>query len=99
MYLSSPSQNIAVEGLHDCIFNQLLCRQKGTHQRLELGQDSVQGIDYAYTINGWLKGINMPSLQPDHDPGGDGAESGPNTGFARGAFGMAYHPARLTEIE
>ncbi|KAB2892917.1 MAG: hypothetical protein F9K28_10780, partial [Bacteroidetes bacterium] len=65
----------------------------GPLKRMELGQDSVQGTDYAYTINGWLKGINMPSLNPDHDPGGDGAATGPNTGFARDAFGMilGYH--------
>ena len=65
----------------------------GPLKRMELGQDSVQGTDYAYTINGWLKGINMPSLSPDHDPGGDGAATGPNTGFARDAFGMilGYH--------
>jgi len=65
----------------------------GPLKRMELGQDSVQGIDYVYTINGWLKGINMPSLNPDHDPGGDGHTSGANIGFARDAFGMilGYH--------
>ena len=65
----------------------------GPLQRTELGADSIQGIDYAYTINGWLKGINMPSLNPAHDPGGDGHTSGSNTGFGRDAFGMilGYH--------
>jgi hypothetical protein len=26
--------------------------------RIEIGNEKVQGVDYAYTIQGWLKGIN-----------------------------------------
>ncbi len=65
----------------------------GPLRRTELGTDLVQGTDYAYTINGWLKGINMPGLNPDEDPGGDGEASTTNELFARDAFGMllGYH--------
>lgn len=30
----------------------------GTLARTDLGQLRVQGLDYAYTLQGWLKGIN-----------------------------------------
>jgi len=41
-----------------------------TLKRLELG-NNIQGIDYVYNINGQLKAINHPSLNPSNDPGGD----------------------------
>ncbi|MDZ4746031.1 MAG: RHS repeat-associated core domain-containing protein, partial [bacterium] len=60
----------------------------GPMRRIEYGLDSVQGADYAYTLNGWLKGINIPSLNHDLDPGHDGdAGDGNNRTFARDAFG------------
>jgi hypothetical protein len=31
-------------------------------QRVELGEHLVQGTDYAYTLQGWLKGINSDRL-------------------------------------
>lgn len=34
----------------------------GPLQRTVLGEDHVQGLDYLYTIHGWLKSINTPSL-------------------------------------
>ena len=44
----------------------------GLLARLALGEEKVQGIDYAYTIHGWLKVINSTSLRPDKDIGHDG---------------------------
>ena len=46
----------------------------GPLARLELGQDQVQGLDYYYTIHGWLKGINAvnDTLFSGRDPGRDG---------------------------
>ncbi|MBL3655119.1 RHS repeat domain-containing protein [Fulvivirga sediminis] len=32
----------------------------GPVARLSLGQYNVQGLDYYYTLQGWLKGVNMP---------------------------------------
>ncbi|MCO6466732.1 MAG: RHS repeat protein [Bradyrhizobiaceae bacterium] len=65
----------------------------GPLRRLELGQDSVQGIDYTYTIHGWLKGINTPSLDSSLDVGHDGHIGGEHEAFAKDAFGMilGYH--------
>jgi len=56
----------------------------GPLKRVELG-NSVQGLDYSYTAQGWLKAINNGNR--DQDPGKDGI-SGANAGFARDAFGM-----------
>lgn len=77
----------------------------GPLKRIELADD-VQGIDYTYTINGWLKAINHPgSLDAgtggkgsecnnnNLDPGQDGFSSGAHSGFSKDVFGMAldYH--------
>jgi RHS repeat-associated protein len=64
----------------------------GPLQRTVLGQQQVQGIDYAYTLQGWLKGVNSTSLQPDHDMGGDGRSSGGILSpVARDVAGFALH--------
>ncbi len=34
----------------------------GPLARTELGQNKVQGVDYAYTLQGWIKGVNSPTL-------------------------------------
>ncbi|WP_207428887.1 GH-E family nuclease [Pedobacter sp. SYSU D00535] len=46
----------------------------GPLARTELGglQDKVQGLDYAYTLQGWLKGVNSYALNPSADIGADG---------------------------
>ncbi|MCB0395300.1 MAG: hypothetical protein KDD36_01525 [Flavobacteriales bacterium] len=59
----------------------------GPLKRTELGGD-VQGIDYTYNINGWLKAINHPDLDAGKDPGRDGY-GGEHAAFGKDAFGMA----------
>ena len=54
--------------------------------RKELGQNRVQGLDYVYTIHGWLKGINTDGLLAHRDPGRDGLSAG---AAARDGFGFA----------
>ncbi|WP_192347925.1 RHS repeat domain-containing protein [Algoriphagus sp. Y33] len=44
----------------------------GPLARMELGQQRVQGVDYAYTINGWLKAINGIQNDTANDMGMDG---------------------------
>jgi RHS repeat-associated protein len=56
----------------------------GPHSRTLIGQDKIQGLDYTYTIHGWLKGINSPDLTSGNDPGGDDG-----TKVATDVFGMA----------
>ena len=72
----------------------------GKLARIELGERKVQGLDYAYTLQGWLKGINGSELSPAADAGKDGANKGPFQNVARDAFSMVldynandYQPA------
>ncbi len=46
----------------------------GPLARKEIGKNKVQGMDFAYTINGWLKGMNASTLDSTRDMGNDGAE-------------------------
>lgn len=61
----------------------------GPLRRLELGGElnRVQGLDYAYTLQGWLKGVNSTSAAASDDINADG--TGPARLVARDAFG--YH--------
>lgn len=44
----------------------------GPLARVEIGEKSLQGMDYVYTIHGWLKGVNATNLDNHlHDPGKD----------------------------
>ncbi len=44
----------------------------GPLARAVLGGKQVQGMDYAYTIQGWLKGVNSEGMSQTADMGGDG---------------------------
>jgi RHS repeat-associated protein len=56
----------------------------GPLKRVELA-DKLQGIDYVYTINGWLKSINNPKMVIAEDPGADGPSSNQ---FGQDVFAM-----------
>ncbi len=58
----------------------------GPLKRTELGEDKIQGLDYAYTIHGWIKGMNSPILDVNKDLGGDGK---PGSTFAPDVWGMS----------
>jgi RHS repeat-associated protein len=55
----------------------------GPLKRTELG-DQLQGVDYVYTPQGWLKVINSPTGDATKDPLKDGVSNS----FAKDAFGM-----------
>lgn len=59
----------------------------GPLARVELGHEKVQGVDYAYTIQGWIKGVNSNILNEDADIGNDGKVGSPNDQFAHDAYG------------
>ena len=65
----------------------------GPLARLEIGEEKIQGLDYAYTINGWLKGVNSGTLDPGRDMGQDGISDGDllHGDFARDAIGFTNH--------
>ncbi len=46
----------------------------GPLARTVLGDQEVQGVDYAYTLQGWLKGVNSDGLNPKEDLGKDKGE-------------------------
>ncbi|EHQ24331.1 RHS repeat domain-containing protein [Mucilaginibacter paludis] len=64
----------------------------GPLARLELGDQygKVQGIDYAYTLQGWLKGVNGQQLNPQTEMSADGYTGHSDNGtIARDAYGYA----------
>ncbi len=74
----------------------------GPLERTELGRQ-VQGLDYAYTLQGWLKGINSDQLTPERDMGLDGVDdvANPRRWFGRDAFGtsIGYNAADYVAID
>jgi len=72
----------------------------GPLARTELGQYKVQGTDYAYTLQGWLKGINGSALDPAKEVGQDGKAA---TLFARVSrdvygFSLGYYNNDYTPV-
>jgi RHS repeat-associated protein len=61
----------------------------GPLARTEIGDDKVQGIDYAYTLQSWIKGVNSNTLETKRDIGKDGFKGDTNQVFARDAFGYS----------
>jgi RHS repeat-associated protein len=60
----------------------------GPLSRVELGDKKVQGIDYAYTLQGWLKTVNGENLSNSvNDLGQDGLLAG--TTKTKDAFGYS----------
>ncbi len=60
----------------------------GPLARVELGGDKkLQAIDYAYTLQGWIKAVNANSLSAANDMGHDGS----GNGFAEDVFGYSLH--------
>ncbi|MGB0175926.1 MAG: RHS repeat domain-containing protein, partial [Owenweeksia sp.] len=63
----------------------------GPLSRTEIGQLNVQGMDYAYTLQGWLKSVNSSTLLKARDMGRDGFSGGNKPGFASDAFAFSLH--------
>ncbi|QKX05219.1 hypothetical protein HN014_09910 [Aquimarina sp. TRL1] len=66
----------------------------GPLARTVLGEEQVQGQDYTYTLQGWLKGVNSDMLNSENDPGADGvAQTAKDVyGYALGYFEQDYQP-------
>ncbi|MCP9752451.1 RHS repeat domain-containing protein [Ferruginibacter sp. HRS2-29] len=64
----------------------------GPLARTILGEQQVQGVDYAYTIQGWLKGVNSSSLAADKDMGLDGLTTNASSRYvAKDAYGFSLN--------
>ncbi len=66
----------------------------GPLARTVLGDKEVQGMDYAYTLQGWLKGVNAENLEAADDMGADGTQT------AKDAMGysLAYYTGDYSPI-
>ncbi|GEP94445.1 hypothetical protein CCY01nite_07050 [Chitinophaga cymbidii] len=80
-----------MNGKTDAIYRYYL---HGPLARVELGHEKLQGIDYAYTLQGWLKGINGSHLNPAVEIGQDGANGvGKDVmAYSLGYFSDDYKP-------
>lgn len=63
----------------------------GPLARTVLGDQSVQGIDYTYTLQGWLKGVNSIAMDSLHDMGNDGQIGGANQYVAKDEYGFSLN--------
>jgi RHS repeat-associated protein len=72
----------------------------GPLARTEIGRLYVQGVDYIYTLQGWLKGVNTTSLNQQRDPGRDGYSSGANQYVSRDeySFSLRYYQGDFVPI-
>lgn len=57
----------------------------GPLARVEIGDKQVQGLDYIYTLQGWLKGVNSERIGTEYDAGKDGLN------VAQDAFAFALN--------
>ncbi|WP_343522276.1 RHS repeat-associated core domain-containing protein [Pedobacter sp.] len=73
----------------------------GPLARMELGRstEKVQGLDYAYTLQGWLKGVNGTQLNPGIEMGAD-AGNGQNATIAKDAlaYSLGYYNGDYSPI-
>ena len=60
----------------------------GPLKRTVLGDDQVQALDYAYTLQGWLKAVNHPNLTTASPLTQAAGKDGHSNGVAADAFGM-----------
>ncbi len=63
----------------------------GPLARVEMGENKVQSCDYAYTIQGWLKGVNAENLTIAADQGKDGLSGGLNQMNGKDVTGYSLH--------
>ncbi|WP_207516014.1 RHS repeat-associated core domain-containing protein [Longitalea luteola] len=60
----------------------------GPLARSELGHLKVQGTDYAYTLQGWIKGINGDEINAATELGGDGKTGSIFSRVSRDVYGL-----------
>ncbi|MET0391615.1 MAG: choice-of-anchor L domain-containing protein [Chitinophagaceae bacterium] len=63
----------------------------GPLARTETGDLKVQGMDYAYTLQGWIKGVNSNTLATTTDIGSDGLTGSLNAKVGSDAFGYSIN--------
>lgn len=73
----------------------------GPLARVELGKNKVQALDYAYTLQGWLKGMNGQVLDPTKTMANDGVTGGATANFGRDVvgFSLGYYQGDYAPID
>ncbi|WP_295121516.1 RHS repeat-associated core domain-containing protein [uncultured Chitinophaga sp.] len=70
----------------------------GALSRTKLGNQHIQGIDYAYTIHGWIKGVNGNYLSEDMGKDGVAGEPTATIGKDVMAYSLDYFKDDYTSI-
>ena len=66
--------------------------EHGPLARMELGERNVQGSDYVYTLQGWLKTVNGENLKsPENDLGKDGLPNSNRELMGKDAYGYSLN--------
>lgn len=63
----------------------------GPLARTVIGEQEVQGLDYVYTLQGWIKGVNSNNLDANNDAGKDGLGLSANHRVAQDVMGYSLH--------
>ena len=64
----------SLDGYHWTLEASYFYYAHGPLARIETGEHNLQGTDYFYTLQGWIKGVNSIGLDADRDLGQDGAQ-------------------------
>ena len=64
----------------------------GPLARVEIGEHNIQGVDYYYTLQGWIKGVNSP----EGTFGEDGTEDNPTFNTDEFAYTLHYFEGDYT---
>ena len=64
----------SLDGYHWTLEASYFYYAHGPLARIETGLHNLQGTDYFYTLQGWIKGVNSIGLDADRDLGQDGAQ-------------------------
>ncbi|WP_428741573.1 DUF6443 domain-containing protein [Tenacibaculum sp.] len=71
--------------------------EHGPLARTIIGEKDVQGLDYVYTLQGWLKGVNGENLNSANDFGKDGDKVAKDAfGYSLSYFDGDYQPRKAT---
>lgn len=77
--------------------------EHGPLARMEVGEKQVAGTDYAYTLQGWIKGVNSNTLTASLDVGKDAniQATGLNSHFATDAYSysLGYFEDDYTAVD
>ena len=72
----------------------------GPLARTELGEKKVQGIDYAYTLHGWLKVVNSEDLRsPDVEMGRDGFSDSDRLTMDAFGYSLKYYDKNYLDYQ